>query len=73
MAFGDRKGELVAATGHGMNRLDGAKLEFMYVMCNRLRLSGNKTKVEKHNSRGYQPFCYLIILSVNELTSRSVR
>ena len=68
MAFGDRKGELVAAIGYGMNRLDGAKLEFMYVICNRLRLSGNKTKVEKHNSRGYQPFCYLIILSVNELT-----
>ena len=69
MAFGGRKGELVAAIGYVMNRLDGDKLEFMYVMCNRLRLSGNKTKVEKHNSRGYQPFCYLIILSVNELTS----
>ena len=69
MAFGGSKGELVAAIGYGMNRLDGAKLEFMYVMCNRLRLSGNKTKVEKHNSRGYQSFCYLIILSVNELTS----
>lgn len=69
MAFGDRKGELVAAIGYVMNRLDGAKLEFMYVICNRLRLSGNKPKVEKHNSRGYQLFCYLIILSVNELTS----
>ena len=69
MAFGGSKGELVAAIGYVMNRLDGDKLEFMYVMCNRLRLSGNKTKVEKHNSRGYQPFCYLIILSVNELTS----
>ena len=69
MAFGGSKGELVAAIGYVMNRLDGDKLEFMYVMCNRLRLSGNKTKVEKHHSRGYQPFCYLIILSVNELTS----
>jgi len=69
MAFGVSKGELVAGIGYVMNRLDCAKLEFMYVMCNRLRLSGNKTKVEKHNSRGYQPFCYLIILSVNELTS----
>jgi len=69
MAFGDRKGKLLAAIVYGKNRLDGAKLEFMYVICNRLRLSGNKTKVEKHNSRGYQPFCYLIILSVNELTS----
>ena len=68
MAFGVSKGELVAAIGYVMNRLDGDKLEFMYVICNRLRLSGNKTKVEKHNSRGYQPFCYLIILSVNELT-----
>ena len=69
MAFGGRKGKLLAAIVYGMNRLDGAKLEFMYVICNRLRLSGNKTKVEKHNSIGYQPFCYLIILSVNELTS----
>ena len=69
MAFGVSKGELVAGIGYVMNRLDGDKLEFMYVICNRLRLSGNKTKVEKHNSRGYQPFCYLIILSVNELTS----
>ena len=69
MAFGVSKGELVAAIGYVMNRLDGDKLEIMYVICNRLRLSGNKTKVEKHNSRGYQPFCYLIILSVNELTS----
>lgn len=69
MAFGVSKGELVAGIGHVMNRLDGAKLEFMYVICYRLRLSGNKTKVEKHNSKGYQPFCYLIILSVNELTS----
>ena len=69
MAFGGWKGELVAAIGYVMNRLDGDKLEIMYVICNRLRLSGNKTKVEKHNSRGYQPFCYLIILSVNELTS----
>jgi len=69
MVFGGSKGELVAAIGYGMKRLDSAKLEFMYVMCNRLRLSGNKTKVEKYNSRGYQPFCYLIILSVNELTS----
>jgi len=68
MAFGVSKGELVAAIGYVMNRLDGDKLEIMYVICNRLRLSGNKTKVEKHNSRGYQPFCYLIILSVNELT-----
>lgn len=68
MAFGVSKGELVAGIGYVMNRLDGDKLEFMYVICNRLRLSGNKTKVEKHNSRGYQPFCYLIILSVNELT-----
>lgn len=69
MAFGGRKGKLLAAIVYVMNRLDGDKLEFMYVICNRLRLSGNKTKVEKHNSRGYQPFCYLIILSVNELTS----
>ena len=69
MAFGVSKGELVAAIGYVMNRLDGDKLEIMYVICNRLRPSGNKTKVEKHNSRGYQPFCYLIILSVNELTS----
>jgi len=69
MAFGGSKGELVAAIVYVMNRLDGDKLEFMYVICNRLRPSGNKTKVEKHNSRGYQPFCYLIILSVNELTS----
>ena len=69
MAFGGRKGKLLAAIVYVMNRLDGDKLEFMYVMCNRLRLSGNKTKVEKHNSRGYQPFCYLIILSVIELTS----
>ena len=69
MAFGVSKGELVAAIGYVMNRLDGDKLEIMYVICNRLRLSGNKTKVEKHNSIGYQPFCYLIILSVNELTS----
>ena len=68
MAFGVSKGELVAAIDYVMNRLDGDKLEIMYVICNRLRLSGNKTKVEKHNSRGYQPFCYLIILSVNELT-----
>lgn len=68
MAFGVSKGELVAGIGYVMNRLDGDKLEFMYVICNRLRLSGNKTKVEKHNSIGYQPFCYLIILSVNELT-----
>ena len=68
MAFGVSKGELVAAIGYVMNRLDGDKLEIIYVICNRLRLSGNKTKVEKHNSRGYQPFCYLIILSVNELT-----
>ena len=69
MVFGGSKGELVAAIGYGMKRLDSAKLEFMYVMCNKLHLSNNKTKVEKHNSRGYQPFCYLIILSVNELTS----
>ena len=69
MAFGGRKGKLLAGIGYVMNRLDGDKLEIMYVICNRLRLSGNKTKVEKHNSRGYQPFCYLIILSVNELTS----
>ena len=69
MAFGGRKGKLLVAIGYVMNRLDGDKLEFMYVMCNRLRLSGNKTKVEKHNSIGYQPFCYLIILSVNEVTS----
>ena len=69
MAFGGSKGELVAAIGYGMKHLDSAKLEFMYVMCNRLRLSGNKTKVEKHNSRAHQPFCCLIILSVNELTS----
>lgn len=69
MAFGGRNGKLLVAIGYVMNRLDGDKLEFMYVMCNRLRLSGNKTKVEKYNSRGYQPFCYLIILSVNELTS----
>ena len=69
MAFGGSKGELVAAIVYVMNRLDGDKLEFMYVICNRLRLSGNKNKVEKHNSRGHQSFCYLIILSVNELTS----
>ena len=69
MAFGGRKGKLLAAIVYVMNRLDGDKLEFMYVICNRLRLSGNKTKVEKHNSRGYQPFCYMIILAVNELTS----
>ena len=69
MAFGVSKGELVAGIGYVMNRLDGDKLEFMYVICNRLRLSGNKNKVEKHNSRGHQSFCYLIILSVNELTS----
>ena len=69
MAFGVSKGELVAAIGYVMNRLDGDKLEIMYVICNRLRLSGNKTKVEKHNSRGYQPFCYLIVLSVNGLIS----
>ncbi|EEX52631.1 hypothetical protein HMPREF6745_1834 [Prevotella sp. oral taxon 472 str. F0295] len=69
MAFGGSKGELVAAIGYGMKHLDSAKLEFMYVMCNRLRLSGNKTKVEKHNSRAHQPFCCLIILSVTELTS----
>ena len=69
MAFGDRKGKLLVAIGYVMNRLDGDKLEFMYVICNRLRLSGNKNKVEKHNSRGHQSFCYLIILSVNELTS----
>ena len=69
MAFGGRNGKLLVAIGYVMNRLDGDKLEFMYVMCNRLRLSGNKTKVEKHNSRVHQSFCYLIILSVNELTS----
>ena len=69
MAFGGRRGELVAGIGYGMKRLDGDKLEFMYVMCNRLRPSGNKTKVEKHNSRAHQSFCYLIILSVIELTS----
>lgn len=69
MAFGGRRGELVAGIGYGMKHLDSAKLEFMYVMCNRLRLSGNKTKVEKHNSRAHQPFCCLIILSVTELTS----
>ena len=69
MAFGVSKGELVAAIGYVMNRLDGDKLEIMYVICNRLRPSGNKTKVEKHNSRAHQSFCYLIILSVNELTS----
>ena len=69
MVFGGSKGELVAAIVYVMNRLDCAKLEFMYVMCNGLRLSGNKTKVEKHNSRVHQSFCYLIILSVNELTS----
>ena len=69
MAFGGRNGKLLVAIGYVMNRLDGDKLEFMYVICNRLRLSGNKNKVEKHNSRGHQSFCYLIILSVNELTS----
>ena len=69
MAFEGRKGKLLVAIGYGMNRLDSAKLEFMYVMCNRLRLSGNETKVEKYNSRAHQPFCCLIILSVTELTS----
>ena len=69
MAFGGRKGKLLAAIVYVMNRLDGDKLEIMYVICNRLRLSGNKTKVEKHNSRVHQLFCCLIILSVTELTS----